>query len=237
MKPYTPPRLPHAFIQAAGVFDADEALRCFAAGVDVVGIPLRLNHHRPDLSEAAAAALVATVRARNPRLAFAVITYEDDACAAAGLCRAVGAQALQLHGDIAAEAGLRLRTLLPDVLLMKSLIVGLRDEAGLHDEMQRHAPWADAFLTDTFDPTSGAMGATGQIHDWTVSRRLVQQSPRPVILAGGLVPGNVAAAVAAVQPAGVDAHTGLEDAAGSKDWATLAAFAARARLAFAGLAR
>ncbi|GAB7079951.1 phosphoribosylanthranilate isomerase [Megalodesulfovibrio paquesii] len=235
-----PRLLPPAFIQAAGAFDLDEALRCFAAGVDVVGLPLRLNHHAPDLSEAEAAALVAAARARNPRLAFAVITYEDDATRAAALCREVGAQYLQLHGALAPMTGLALRELLPDVVLMKSLIVGLRDETALRGELQAHAAWADAFLTDTFDPASGAMGATGLVHDWAISTRLAAASPRPLILAGGLTPENVTAAVTAfryagIPLAGVDAHTGLEDAAGRKDWTRLTTFAARARLAFAGL--
>lgn len=232
-----PPSLPQAFVQAAGVFDLDEALRCFASGVDVVGLPLRLNHHTPDLSESDAATLVARARSRNPRLVFAVITYEDDAASAAALCRAVDAQVLQLHGPLDPEAGLRLRAMLPDVLLMKSLIVGLGDPALLGEEMQRHAPWADAYLTDTYDAASGAMGATGRVHDWAVSRSLVQRSPRPVVLAGGLTPDNVAAAVVAVHPAGVDAHTGLEDAAGRKDWARLTAFVAQARRALAPASR
>ena len=58
----------------------------------------------------------------------------------------------------------------------------------------------------------------------------------PVILAGGLTAEHVAAAIATVRPAGVDAHTGLEDAAGNKDEALVRAFvrAARAALAACG---
>jgi len=94
-------------------------------------------------------------------------------------------------------------------------------------------PFVDAFLTDTFDPQSGRSGATGKIHDWEVSRRLAEISPRPLILAGGLNPGNVREAIRRVQPAGVDAHTGLEGPAGRKDAARVAAFVAEARAGFA----
>jgi phosphoribosylanthranilate isomerase len=55
------------------------------------------------------------------------------------------------------------------------------------------------------------------VHDWEVSRSIVRESPRPVILAGGLDPENVYEAVMSVAPAGVDAHSGLEDSRGRKD--------------------
>jgi phosphoribosylanthranilate isomerase len=74
----------------------------------------------------------------------------------------------------------------------------------------------DAFITDTYDPTTGRSGATGKTHAWGVSRRLVELSPKPVILAGGLTPENVRAAVLAVRPAGVDVHTGVEGPDGRK---------------------
>ena len=86
----------------------------------------------------------------------------------------------------------------------------------------------DGFLTDTYVPGTGAAGAIGRTHDWALSRRLVELSPRPLILAGGLTPANVREAVAVVQPAGVDAHTGVEDASGRKDRAKLLAFVAEA---------
>ena len=87
----------------------------------------------------------------------------------------------------------------------------------------------DGFITDTYAPETGASGATGRTHDWAVSRRLVQLSPKPVILAGGLTPANVRQAIATVGPAGVDVHTGVEDASGRKDRGKVLAFVAAAR--------
>jgi phosphoribosylanthranilate isomerase len=66
------------------------------------------------------------------------------------------------------------------------------------------SPFVDAFITDTFDPKTGASGATGKTHDWRVSRRLVELADRPIILAGGLTPENVKRAILEVRPAGVD---------------------------------
>ena len=75
---------------------------------------------------------------------------------------------------------------------------------------------SDYFLTDTVltsgagstsQPVAGFVGITGQICHWETARRLVAASEIPVILAGGLSPENVAAAVRTVRPAGVDSCT------------------------------
>ena len=93
--------------------------------------------------------------------------------------------------------------------------------------------YVDAFITDTFDPVTGASGATGKTHDWEISRRIVEHSRHPVILAGGLTPENVGDAIRLVRPAGVDVHTGVEDDQGRKDRRRVEAFVTRARDAFA----
>jgi len=111
-------------------------------------------------------------------------------------------------------------------------VIGLHPIEQLLELVKRTAPYVDAYMTDTFDPRTGASGATGKTHDWHVSRQFVQQSPRPVILAGGLHAGNVRDAILAVRPAGVDAHTGLEDVAGRKSEEKVRKFVSEAREAF-----
>jgi phosphoribosylanthranilate isomerase len=74
-------------------------------------------------------------------------------------------------------------------------------------EAQRLAPLADWLLLDSADPSTGVVGATGLTHDWALSRAVVSAVDVPVFLAGGLGPDNVAAAIAAVRPAGVDSET------------------------------
>jgi phosphoribosylanthranilate isomerase len=220
-------------IQVAGVHDLAEARDMADAGVHALGLPLRLPVHTPDLSEPEAEALVAAL---PPALVPVLITYETRPRSLVGLARRLGVRHVQLHAALGKEGAAtlaRIKDLAPDFFLIKSLVVrGAAEQAALEAEMEACAPHVDAFITDTFDPASGATGATGQIHDWELSRRLVMLSPRPVILAGGLHPGNVAAAIAQVRPAGVDAHTGLEDVWGRKNPELLRAFAARAKEAF-----
>jgi phosphoribosylanthranilate isomerase len=216
-------------IQVAGVIDQAEAELLVNCGVRYLGFPLRLPVHREDLSEDEAAAII-----RNFELpARAVlITYLNQAGEIVEFCRGLGASIVQLHGEIDPSELRRIKEHAPSLAIIKSLVIGLHPVEELLDLVQRTASHVDAYITDTFDPMSGASGATGRTHDWAVSRELVRWSPRPVILAGGLTPENVRDAILAVRPAGVDAHTGLEDASGRKSREKVKRFVSEAQEAF-----
>jgi phosphoribosylanthranilate isomerase len=139
---------------------------------------------------------------------------------------------VQLHGDIEVEELEKLKRIAPDLLVIKSLVVGLHSPRVLESTITALSESVDAYITDTYDSTTGATGATGRIHDWEISKRLVQHSDRPVILAGGLNSENVKGAILHVRPAGVDAHTGVEDACGRKSRERVRSFVAEARAGF-----
>lgn len=222
------------FVQVAGVMDQAEATALVDAGVPYLGFPLRLDVHQPDLSESAAAAILATL----PEGAYGVvITYLDQADAIADFLDELGADCVQLHGAIVPEQLQRLREKKPNLFLIKSLVVRQGNLDELHQQVQECSPWVDAFITDTYDATSGASGATGKTHDWDISRALVSQSPKPVILAGGLNPANVAQAIRHVAPAGVDVHTGVEAVDGRKDIKKVKQFLDAVRCAYEALSQ
>jgi phosphoribosylanthranilate isomerase len=89
---------------------------------------------------------------------------------------------------------------------------------------------ADALLLDTM--TQDRIGGTGVSHDWGISARIVEDVARPIILAGGLTPENVADAIGRVKPAAVDVNSGVEREDGSKHPVKVRDFIARAREAF-----
>jgi len=217
-------------IQIAGVHDLEEARLIVDCGVDWIGLPFRLDHHREDLDEAEARVIVATL---PPTVLPVLITYLDDLEAILALGSYLGTRAVQLHGPAAPALGEGLKRRRPDWLLIRSLVIRGEDIADLEAEARDWAPFADYFLTDTFDPATGASGATGKIHDWELSRRLAEGVARPLILAGGLRPDNVGEAIRRVRPAGVDAHTGVENLQGRKDPELLRRFVREARRAFA----
>lgn len=201
-------------------------VRC---GVRYLGFPLRLPVHKEDLGEEAASSII---RSLKPPARGVLITYLDRAVDVLELCDSLGASIVQLHGDIAASELREIKERQPSLSIMKSLVVGLHPVEELLGMVERTASLVDAYITDTYDPRTGATGATGKVHDWRLSALLVRQSARPVILAGGLQPGNVRAAILEVRPAGVDAHTGLEDETGRKNEAKVARFMAEAREGF-----
>jgi phosphoribosylanthranilate isomerase len=216
-------------VQIAGVIDAAEAQMLRQCGVRYLGFPLRLPVHREDLIEQEAAAII---RRLTPPVFGVLITYLREAAEIAALCHALGARIVQLHGDIHREELKRLKALDPSLTVIKSLVVGMRGAKALEGTLRELSRFVDAFITDTFDPKTGASGATGKTHDWRVSRRLVELADRPVILAGGLTPANVKSAILEVRPAGVDSHTGVEDYTGRKSREKVEKFLSEANEAF-----
>jgi len=216
-------------IQIAGVIDEAEARMLRRCGVNYLGFPLRLPVHREDISEADATKIMGGL---EPPAFGVLITYLDDAREIAAFSASLGARIVQLHGDITVEELVKLKEIAPELQVIKSLVIGLHGEDALESMVDRFSMHVNAFITDTFDPATGASGATGIVHDWSVSRRLVEMSVPPVILAGGLDPGNVRRAILEVRPSGVDSHTGVEDDAGRKSPDKVKAFVAEAEAGF-----
>jgi len=216
-------------IQIAGVIDAAEAQMLQQCGVRYLGFPLRLTVHREDLTESEAAMIIKSL---VPPVSGVLITYLDEANEIAAFCHALGARIVQLHGEIDRDELKRLKTLDPTLTVIKSLVVGMYDDKTLEAMVSKLSPSVNAFITDTFDLKTGALGATGKTHDWSVSRRLVELSDRPVILAGGLTPENVKRAILEVRPAGVDSHTGVENSTGRKSREKVQKFLSEAYEAF-----
>jgi phosphoribosylanthranilate isomerase len=216
-------------IQIAGIIDAPEAQMLQQRGVHYLGFPLRLPVNREDLTESEAAMII---KGLAPPVFGVLITYLDEAKEIADFCHVLGARIVQLHGEIDRDELKRLKTRDPTLTVIKSLVVGMHDDKALETMLSELSPFVDAFITDTFDPKTGASGATGKTHDWRVSRRLVELSDRPIILAGGLTPENVQKAILEVRPAGVDSHTGVEDSAGRKSREKVQKFLSEADEAF-----
>jgi len=216
-------------IQVAGIIDQAEADMIIEEGADWLGFALRLPAKNEDLSEADAAAIIKRIQ---PEHKGVIITYLTDADEIKAFCAEMGVGAIQLHGDVAPAELRRLREIAPDLYLLKSLVVKADNIDELAEVVESSAESVDMFITDSFNPATGAKGATGLVHDWGISAELVRISPRPLMLAGGLNPENVADAIRAVRPAAVDAHTGLEDATGRKDPVKVRKFVEEARKAF-----
>jgi len=220
---------PEGIVQIAGIRNLDEARMLLRAGVDWLGFPLRLEHHDEDLPDGEVSSVIAGLDIGDRAV---LITYLERAPEIVDLAARTGCRRVQLHGDIAAEETHRLRETGAGLFLIKALVVRPGNLGALLKDVREFGSCVDAFITDSWDPWTGARGATGRTHDWEASRRIVEEAPMPVILAGGLTPENVGRAIRQVRPAGVDAHTGVEALDGRKDPALVGAFVGEARRAF-----
>lgn len=221
-------------IQVAGIIDQAEADLIIEEGADWLGFALRLPAKNEDLSERDAAAIINRIQ---PEHRGVIITYLTDADEIKAFCAELGVTAIQLHGDVAPAELRKLRKIDPDLFVLKSLVVKADNIGELAGIVEGSAEWVDMFITDSFNPATGAKGATGLVHDWGISAELVRISPRPLMLAGGLNPENVADAIEQVRPAAVDAHTGLEDrATRRKDRLKVRKFVEESRKAFTRIA-
>ena len=201
-------------IQVAGIIDLEEAELLINAGVDYLGFPLRLPVNKEDLSEEEAAKIIKTI---SPPAKGVLITYLDTAKEIVEFADKLGVKVVQLHGKISKSELIKTKELKPDLEIIKSLVIGEYSQDELLTIINEHSNWIDAYITDTFDPKTGASGATGKTHDWAISKKIIEISKKPVILAGGLNADNVREAILTVKPAGIDVHTGIENKSGRKD--------------------
>ncbi|HZT64366.1 MAG TPA: phosphoribosylanthranilate isomerase [Acidimicrobiales bacterium] len=133
-------------------------------------------------------------------------------------------------GSLDADSLAALRAEITPVKLMVTIPV-LGPEAV--DVASALDPVSDFLLLDTAHPQTGVVGATGFVHDWSISQAIVDAVDTPVILAGGLGPDNVDEAIRAVRPYGVDSETrtSRSDDRRRKDPEKLRLFIERARAA------
>jgi len=127
--------------------------------------------------------------------------------------------AVQLHGDEPPDYAYAIG----HPILRSATVQNAADVSGAW-------PASTTLLVDAADPVR--RGGTGQTVDWSRAAPLARL--RPIVLAGGLTPDNVAEAVATVRPYGVDVSSGVEASPGVKDHDKVAQFLANARSAFQG---
>jgi phosphoribosylanthranilate isomerase len=221
-------------IQVAGVIDVAEANMLMALGVDYLGFPLRLPVNKDDLTEEEAIKVIKNIL---PPHKAVLITYLDDAVEIIKFCDKLNVNVVQLHGSILLDELQKIKINRSDIEIIKSLVVYNDNYRELQTLVENLSQWVDYFITDTFDPATGASGATGKVHDWKISRKLVEISPKPVIIAGGLNPSNVREAILQIKPAAVDVHTGVESANGRKDTELVRNFILEAKKAFDEISR
>lgn len=199
-------------VKICGVTTPAAAQAAVQAGADMVG----LNFYPPSaryVEPVVAEQLSRAIRRENARIAIVGIFVNCAPHIVLGLLDQCGLDWAQLCGD---EPPADL-----DALVGRGF-KSVRNEAEANRFARREPP---ALLLDASIP--GSYGGAGQRADWGMATALAQR--HALILAGGLTPDNVAAAIAAVQPWGVDVASGVESEPGVKDGKKMAAFVQAAK--------
>jgi len=116
----------------------------------------------------------------------------------------------------------------PDLTIMRSIPVATPESLAV---AKSYDSIVDFLLLDSYSPGDKQIGALGTTHDWDLDKAIIQSVSIPVIIAGGLGPANVAEAIKATHPAGVDSKTKTDkdDGSHSKDLKKVKQFADIAR--------
>jgi len=215
-------------VQIFEVQTPEEAAALIRLGVDHIGVLVGDGAFPRELSTTQTKAIFAAVPASHKRVA---LTLSPNLEVVARVIEETQPDIVQVQAEIgdfpvAMTSVLKMR--FPEIPIIRA--VPVIDETSI-ETAASYRGVADFLLLDSYDLGQRQFGALGRTHDWRLSRRIVDETAIPVILAGGLGPDNVAAAIAAVRPAGVDSKTRTDRPDGTgKDLAKVQAFAAAAKL-------
>ena len=216
-------------VKICGIKNENELETAVNAGADAIGFLVGQRFPSQSFILPEKAARLASLL--PPFVSPVLVTHLTEPADILEIVEKTGIFTVQLHGGSSPEQIKVLRRSLGNAAkLIAVLHVGM-----LPDEVNPSPAGfeavSDAFLADSFDPVSGKVGGTGKAHNWQNSARIVKSVHRPVILAGGLNPENVAEAVRIVRPYAVDANSALRPL-GELDSKIAAAFVQNALRAF-----
>jgi phosphoribosylanthranilate isomerase len=201
-------------VKICGITSVEDAEEAVEAGADALGLMLYPGSPRYISLETAQ-----IIERRLPPYIIRVGVFADaapeDVFSAMHRC---GLNLLQFHGRETPEFCRQF-----GMMTMKAFRI--RDAQSLQELADYQT---DAFLLDSYVP--GKEGGTGETFNWELAVEAGKYG-KPIFLAGGLTPENVAEAVRKVRPFGVDVSSGVEQSPGKKDPAKMRAFIAAVRSA------
>jgi phosphoribosylanthranilate isomerase len=193
------------FCKICCIKSVDEARLALAHGASALGLVSEMPSGPGTIPEEKIAEIVAAL---DPAVETFLLTSQHDPERIVAQQRRTGVSTLQLCDVLPAGAHAQLRRELPGVSLVQ--VVHVRDQSSIEEAITL-SPHCDSLLLDSGDTSLAVkeLGGTGRVHDWSISRAIVEQAGVPVYLAGGLRPENVREAVERVGPHGVDLCTGV----------------------------
>jgi phosphoribosylanthranilate isomerase len=203
------------------IASVDEAWLAIRSGASALGFVSKMPSGPGPIEEELIASIVPHV---PPGIATFLLTSETTPEPIIAQQRRTLVNTIQLVDAVEPGTHEVLRESLPGVAIVQVIHVTGPESV---TEAVEIAPKVNALLLDSGNPSLAVkeLGGTGRVHDWTLSREIRDRASVPLYLAGGLNPSNVAAAIEAVRPFGVDICSGLRTN-GSLDDSKVSAFMA-----------
>jgi phosphoribosylanthranilate isomerase len=206
-------------VKVCCIKDREEARLAIAAGAAALGLVSAMPSGPGVIDEGVIADVAGSV---PPGVSTFLLTCLPDATSIADQARRTRVTTVQICDRPEEGTAAALRRALPALKVVQVVHVTGPESVA---EAEAAAEDADAILLDSGNPAAAVkeLGGTGRRHDWTLSARIVARVRRPVFLAGGLTAENVAEAIRAVRPWGLDLCSGVRTD-GRLDGAKLARF-------------
>jgi phosphoribosylanthranilate isomerase len=200
MKPIDKPR-----IKICCIASIEEAWMAIDAGANAIGLVSAMPSGPGPIREDLIAEIAAIV---PPGVSSFLLTCLQDAASIIDQQRRLGVNTIQICDRLTSGSYQQIREALPGISLVQVIHVTGPESV---DEAIALAPHVNAILLDSGNQSLAIkeLGGTGRTHDWSLSRKIREAIEVPLFLAGGLNPGNVAAAIREVQPFGIDVCSGL----------------------------
>jgi phosphoribosylanthranilate isomerase len=204
-------RLPHLpFVKVCCISSLEEAELAIACGASALGLVSEMPSGPGVISDDLIADIAAQV---PPPVATFLLTCRQEAEEIIAQHRHCRTTTIQLVDYVPVGQLQRLREGLPGIKLVQ--VIHVTGPESL-EEAQVSAPFVDALLLDSGNQKLAVkeLGGTGRTHDWSLSRKIREAAGKPLFLAGGLKPENIAEAVVAVRPFGLDLCSGVRTKGG-----------------------
>lgn len=186
----------------ASIEEAHLAIRC---GASAIGLVSEMPSGPGPIPEHLIARIAATI---PPAIGSFLLTCKQDVASIIDQQRRLRTNTIQICDRLESGTHADLRHALPGISLVQVIHVTGYESV---DEAVAVAPSVDAILLDSGNQSLAVkeLGGTGRTHDWSLSRQIREKVSVPVFLAGGLRSSNVAQAISAVEPFGVDVCSGV----------------------------
>jgi phosphoribosylanthranilate isomerase len=197
-------------VKICGITNIEDAMQAISFGADALGFQVGMRHKTEDeISPEEAKAIVASL---PPFVSYVMVTHLLDAKTIISLLKLIQkTTTLQLHDDdIDLKEISAIREKIPSVRIIKAIHVVVDGSDSPLQKLHNYDGIADALILDSVNMKEDRIGGTGMTHDWTLSKKMVDNSRLPVILAGGLTQDNVQYAIRSVGPYAVDVNSGVK---------------------------